>query len=88
MDEVTNADRARWGLVALSGFVISTRVDTASSAIAELIADLLHLGRGRGFDTYLLVERAHQMMTVEFAEDPEGNMNRVQQDFAHLLAED
>lgn len=85
MDDITNADRANWALAALSGFVAETRVDTAREAIGDLITDLLHLGRGRGYDTLSLIDRAHQMMLEEFAEDPEGDMAVVQQAFASLL---
>lgn len=88
MDDTTNADRANWALAALSGFVVSTGVDTAKSAIADLITNLLHLGRGRGFDTTELVERAHGMMAEEVSEDFEGNMTRVQRAFSALLADD
>ena len=85
MQEITNADRANWALAALSGFVAETRVDTAREAIGDLIADLLHLGRGRGYDTLSLIDRAHRMMMEELAEDPEGDMALVQRAFASLL---
>ena len=85
MEEITNADRANWALAALSGFVAETRVDTAREAIGDLISDLLHLGRGRGYDTLSLIDRAHRMMMEELAEDPEGDMALVQRAFASLL---
>lgn len=85
MDDITNADRAIWALAALSEFVAETRVDTAREAIGDLISDLLHLGRGRGYDTLSLIDRAHRMMMEEVAEDPEGDMALVQRAFASLL---
>lgn len=85
MEDVTNADRANWALAALLGFVAETGVDTAREAIGDLIADLLHLGRGRGYDTLSLIDRAHRMMMEEVAEDPEGDMALVQRAFASLL---
>ena len=85
MEEITNADRANWALAALSGFVAETGVDTAREAIGDLISDLLHLGRGRGYDTLSLIDRAHRMMMEELAEDPEGDMALVQRAFASLL---
>lgn len=88
MLEVTNARRAKWALTALSGFVVETGVDTATSAISDLLANLLHLGRGRGFDTRLLIERAHAMMLEEVKEDFEGNMAAVQTNFRRLVGED
>lgn len=88
MEEITNADRANWALAALSGFVADTRVDTAKEAIGDLICDLLHLGRGRGYDTLSLVDRAYRMMMEECAEDPEGDMGLVQQAFASLLEDE
>ena len=50
MQDTTNADRAEWALDALTGFVAATRVNTARDAVADLIANLLHLARGRGLD--------------------------------------
>lgn len=88
MLDITNADRARWALSALTGFVEATGVDTATSAISDLIVDLLHLARGRGFDTLYLFERAHQMMVEEHLEDPEGDMRDVQKSFRRLLVDD
>ena len=85
MDDITNANRANWALSALSVFVAETGVDTAKEAIGDLIADLLHLGRGRGYDTLSLIDRAHCMMMAEIAEDPEGDMTLVQRAFASLL---
>lgn len=88
MEDITNADRANWALAALSGFVAETGVDTAKEAIGDLIADLLHLGRGRGYDTLLLIDRAHRVMEAEFAEDPEGDMAQVQRAFANFLEDE
>ena len=88
MDDTTNAGRANWALSALSGFVAETGVDTAREAIGDLICDLLHLGRGRGYDTLSLIDRAYRMMLTEFAEDPEGDMAIVQQAFATLLEDE
>lgn len=88
MLEVTNAHRARWALTALTGFVDETGVDTATSAISDLLANLLHLGRGRGFDTQLLIERAHAMMLEEVREDPEGKMAAVQTKFRLIVKAD
>lgn len=88
MDHTTNADRANWALAALMGFVAETGVDTAREAIGNLISDLLHLGRGRGYDTLSLVDRAHRMMMAEFAEDLEWDMALVQKAFASLLEDE
>jgi hypothetical protein len=88
MDEITNADRAEWALAALSDFVVATRVDTARDAIADLIANLLHLARGRGLDVDLLLDQTRKLMAEEFAQDPEGNMAAVQARFRELLPDD
>lgn len=88
MMETSNADRAQWALSALTDFVEATGVDTASSAICDLIANLLHLGRGRGFDPRRLIERSHGMMLEEFREDPEGDMSAVQSSFRSLHDDD
>ena len=85
MEEITNADRARWALEAVSYFVASTGVDTVDDAIADLIDNLLHLGRGHGLDTDALISRAQKMMAAEVAEDLEGDMTAVQNDLARLL---
>lgn len=86
--EMSNADRANSALFVLTEYVELTGVDTASSAISDLIGDLLHLGRGRGFDVPLLVERAHGMMMEELEEDAEGDMAKVQSSFRSLLEDD
>ncbi|MCC5611655.1 hypothetical protein LC612_34210 [Nostoc sp. CHAB 5834] len=88
MDEITNADRAEWALAALSNFVAATKVDTARDAIADLIANLLHLARGRGLEVDLLLDQTRKLMTEEFAEDPEGDMAIVQERFRELLPYD
>ena len=88
MMETSNADRAQSALSALTDFVEATGVDTASSAICDLITNLLHLGRGRGFDPRHLIERSHGMMLEEHREDPEGDMPVVQASFRSLLDED
>jgi hypothetical protein len=88
MDDVTNADRAEWALAALTDFVAVTGVDTARDAIADLIANLLHLARGRGLDVDLLLDQTRKLMTDEFAEDPEGDMAIVQARFRELLPND
>ncbi len=88
MDDTTNADRAGWALDALTGFVAITRVNTAHDAVADLIANLLHLARGRGFDVDLLLHQTRKLMTEEFAEDPEGDMAAVQARFRELLPDD
>ena len=85
MLEITNADRAGWALSAIEEFVAQTGVDTASSAIGDLMANLLHLARGRGLDTLLIIDRAYEMMINEFAEDTEGHMKLVQRSFRNLL---
>lgn len=88
MQDTTNADRARWALVPLTGFVAATGVDTARDAIADLIANLLHLARGRGLDTDWLLDQTRKLMAQEFAEDAEGNMTAVQARFRELLPDD
>lgn len=88
MQDTTNADRAEWALAALTGFVAETRVDTARNAIADLIANLLHLARGRGLDVDVLLSQTQKLMAEEFAEDPEGEMAAVQCRFRELLPDD
>jgi hypothetical protein len=88
MHDVTNADRAGWALDALTGFVAATRVNTARDAIADLIANLLHLARGRGLDVDLLLDQTRKLMTEEFAEDTEGDMTSVQERFRELFPYD
>ena len=88
MQDTTNADRAGWALSALTDFVAATGVDTARDAGAELIANLLHLARGRGLDMDALLDQTRNMMAEEFAEDPEGNMAAVQARFRELLPDD
>ena len=88
MQDTTNADRAEWALAALTGFVAATRVDTPRDAIADLIANLLHLARGRGLDVDVLLDQTRKLMTEEFAEDPEGDMAAVQARFRKLLPDD
>ena len=88
MQDVTNADRAGWALEALAGFVRDTRVDNARDAVADLIANLLHLARCRGLDIDLLLEQTRRLMAEEFAQDAEGNMAAIQVRFCELLAHD
>ena len=88
MEDVTNAVRAGWALDALTGFVGATRVDTGHDAISDLIANLLHLARGRGFDAQSLNERAVNLMTIEAKEEPDGDMALVQSRFFALLPDD
>ncbi len=85
MNETTNADRAGCALTALEIFVEQTRVDAARDAIADLIANLLHLARGRGLDTDRLLANAAAVMAEELAEDEEGDMQAVQRRFRTLL---
>ena len=88
MDDVTNAQRARWALFALADFVPRTRVNTAKDAIGDLVTDLIHLGRGRGLDTDLLLSNAATMMATEVEEDDEGDMDSVQAAFRQLIGLD
>ena len=88
MQDTTNADRAGWALAALTGLVAETRVDTARDAIADLIANLLNLARGRGLDVDVLLSQTQKLMAEEFAEDPEGEMAVVQCRFRELLPDD
>ena len=88
MNDITNADRAEWAMDALTGFVAATRVDTARDAVADLIANLLHLARGRGLDVDLLLDQTRRLMAEEFAEDAEGDMATVQARFRELLPDD
>ena len=85
MQDTTNADRAGWALAALTGFVAATRVDTARDAVADLIANLLHLARSRGLDVDLLLDQTGKMMAEEFSEDSEGDKAAVQCLFRELL---
>ena len=85
MNDVSNADRANLALGALGDFVSTTRVDAASDAIGDLIANLLHLARGRGLDTDRLLANAAAVMAEELAEDEEGDMQAVQRRFRTLL---
>ncbi len=86
--EVTNADRAKWALDAITKFVEETRADTAVDAITDMIGDLLHLARGRDLDTDLISRNALAMMHSEISEDIEGDMQSVQASFRTLLRED
>ena len=88
MNDITNADRAEWAMDALNGFVAATEVDTAHDAIADLIANLLHLARGRGLDVDVLLDQTRKLMAEEFAEDAEGDMAAVQARFRELLPND
>ena len=71
---VTNADRASLAFSALEGFVVDTRVDDAEDAIADLLTDLLHLARARGFAPQALINRATAMMQEELEQDEEGDL--------------
>ncbi len=88
MDDITNADRATSALDALTGFVAASGVGTARDAVADLIANLLHLARGRGFDVDLMLDQTRRLMAEECAEDPEGDMAIVQARFRELLPDD
>ncbi len=88
MTDVTNALRAGWALDALANFKASTRVDSARDAIIDLLADLLHLAKGRGFDPEQLAQQAFVTMTGEFAQDTSGDMKSVQAQFRNLLPDD
>lgn len=83
--DTSNADRARWALSSLAGFVENTGVDTAQDAATDLIANLLHLARGRGLDTERILTNAAGMLDEELRLDAEGDMASVQQDFRTLL---
>jgi phage terminase small subunit len=88
MDDVTNAGRAAWALEAVSGFVADTCVDTATDAISDLIANLLHLARGRGINPELIAARSLATMNAEVIEDDEGDMANVQLAFRSLIGDD
>lgn len=88
MSDITNADRAGWALEALYGFVKVSKVKTARDAVADLVTDLFHLAHGRGLDVHLLARHAAGAMAEELAEDPEGDMARVQNCFLELFPED
>jgi hypothetical protein len=88
MQDTSNADRAEWAMDALTDFVAATRVDTARDAVADLIANLLHLARSRGLDVDLLLNQTRKLMVEEFAQDAEGNMAAVQTRFRELLPDD
>lgn len=86
--DVTNADRAELALAALADFKVSTGVDCARDALADLITDLLHLARGRDLDTDRLCKDAIGMFHTETECDDEGDMNSVQDRFRQILPED
>jgi hypothetical protein len=86
--EVSNADRARWALSALHGFVETTRVDTAQDAVTDLITNLLHLARSRGLDLDRIQSNAAGMLAQEIREDSDGDMTSIQRDFRSLLSLD
>lgn len=88
MIDVTNAHRSDLALTALQDFVLTTKVDTARDAIADLISNLIHLARGRGLDAERLMTQAMGMTAQEVAEDPEGDMASVQRAFRTLLPSD
>ena len=83
--DISNADRADWALSALGGFVERTRVDTGQDAITDLIANMLHLARGRNLDTERILTNAASMVEQEVGEDEQGDMASVQQHFRTLL---
>ena len=85
MDETTNADRAYLALFALADFRHRSGVDTARDAIVDLITNLLHLGRGRGLDTGLLISQSVAIMREELEQDEEGDMANVQATFLQLF---
>lgn len=88
MHDVTNADRADWALTAVTNFVATTGVDTAKEAIADLIANLLHLARGRGLNIEQLMSDSFNMAQQEAAEDSDDGMVRVQARFRQLFPDD
>ncbi len=51
-----------------------------------MICNLIHLARGRGLDPERLVKQALGMAAEEAAEDPEGDMEAVQQAFRTLIS--
>jgi phage terminase small subunit len=83
--EITNADRASWALSALEDFTLATKVDDATDAVADLIADLLHLARARGLDPNGLVNRAVKVMQAEVEEDEDGDLLAIRRRFEALL---
>lgn len=88
MNDTTNACRADLALLAVEGFAVATRVDTARDAIADLICNLMHLARGRGLDEQYILDQAVRMAAEEAREDPEGDMEEIQSRFRELLPED
>ena len=88
MLEITNAERAGLALDAVTCFAEETGVDTATAAIGDLIANLLHLARGRGLDVDTIVKNSAAMMRTEVLEDEEGDMVRVQTAFRKLFTDD
>jgi len=85
MDDVTNAQRAEWGLFALADFVPRTGVDAADDAIGDLITNLLHLARGYGLDTNRLLSNAAGMMATEVDEDDEGDMEVIKDRLSRMF---
>lgn len=85
--ELTNADRAARALSALEGFIEITRVDDPSDAIADLLTNLLHLARARGFDPVALADRAVRMMQEEVHEDEDGDLTSIARKFRDVLSD-
>jgi len=73
MSEPTNQDRARWAKDALARFTAETfggdhpdtmHRDDLECAIGDLIADLLHLARQKGFDPQAILEQGNAHFTM------------------------
>lgn len=74
----TNTERAERGLIALSAYTTkmfddgnpeTLHRDNLEAAIADLIADLMHLAASRGFDAEVVAARAHLHYEAEVREE-------------------
>ena len=65
MLSVTNADRARWAEHALRAFIEQCGGDDDETAIGDLIGDLLHFARSRGFDPIEIAQHGVGMWSAE-----------------------
>ncbi len=74
VSEPTNQDRARWARHALAVFTAETfsgdhpdtmHRDDLECAIGDLICDLLHLARQKGFDPQAILEDANGHFETE-----------------------
>lgn len=76
MCEPTNDDRAEWALEAGKVFAkrtgLSVDADELTCVISDLIADLMHLARKRGYDAEHLLDNGASHFRIEVQEEEEG----------------